>query len=327
MRILKRREKKMEKKILIVLLAITTILSIDANLYGASTESPKLTLTWGTGATGGGFFTYGAAVANVIRRHSNLQITTQTTGGSNANAKLLASKQVDMINYSLGDPGIIKVAPNAVLLYAATPYSQQFAVPKDFPYRSITEMKGKRLTVPVPGTGGYTTSKDVLDGLGLTFDDFKTSFLSLVDQTQAYKDNKVDIIGQIAPMPTPSWMDLPKSPRGLKIIGLTEEEIVKVRAKYPEYVPMEIPAGIYEGIKESKKTVGLWFRLIATRDFPEAAAYWIAKVMHENYKEMVIGTAQAKMSTAQNTIQLSTVGKLKLHPGVARYFKEVGLLK
>lgn len=285
------------------------------------------TLIMGTGSTGTGLYGMGASISNAIRHNSNFQVTAQTTGGTPANINLLATDQVDMIIVSGGDQDVLKEIPDACLLYVATPYAIQFGMEPGSAYTSIESMKGCRLAVPVPGTGGYTSTENVFDALGVSFDDFKTSFMAVADSDQAFKDGKVDVMGQISSIPHPGWLEISTTGKGIDIYQFSDEELSKIAEKYPDYTPTVVPAGTYKGQDKDIQTLGLWARIICTADLSEEQAYEIAKVMDQNHEEVVQGFGQLKDATVENTIAVSEKSSIPLHPGVVKYFKEIGAMK
>ena len=310
--------------------------SSDTSSPDASSETPGgdgpsstegLSLVMGTGGTGTGLYGMGASISNAIRHNTNFQVTAQTTGGTPANINLLATDQVDMVIVSGGDQEVLEQIPDAQLLFVATPYAIQFAMQPGSTYSSIEDMKGCRLAVPVPGTGGYTSTEAVLDALGLTFEDFDTSFMAVSDADQAFKDGKTDVTGQISSIPHPTWLEISLTGRGIDIYQFTEEEMDTIMEKYPDYQPTVIPAGTYEGQEEDIQTLGLWARLICRSDMSEELAYSIAKVMHENHEEVVNGFGQLADATVENTIAAAESGSIPLHPGVVKYFQEIGAME
>jgi TRAP-type uncharacterized transport system substrate-binding protein len=64
--------------------------------------------------------------------------------------------------------------------------------------------------------------------------------------------------------------------------------------------------------------------MVCRADFPEEAAYQIAKALTEHHKDLLAVMVAAKASTPENTIKQSI---LPLHPGAEKYFREKGYLK
>jgi len=64
--------------------------------------------------------------------------------------------------------------------------------------------------------------------------------------------------------------------------------------------------------------------MVCRADFPEEAAYQIAKALTEHHKDLVAVMVAAKHSTPENTLKQAII---PLHPGAERYFRETGFLK
>jgi hypothetical protein len=65
------------------------------------------------------------------------------------------------------------------------------------------------------------------------------------------------------------------------LLGLSDDQIKKINAKYPFLQPLTIPAESYPGQAESLQTVGSFSFLLARPDLPEALAYRLTKAIHK----------------------------------------------
>jgi hypothetical protein len=81
-------------------------------------------------------------------------------------------------------------------------------------------------------------------------------------------------------------------------------------------------AGSFPGQDAAIPSVGSWSFVMARPGLDEAVAYRIAKALHAQEKA---GNPPQQLAdtTAENT--LATAPRERLHPGVARYFREAGL--
>lgn len=317
--------KKTMVRLFILALALAMLTATAVSATVESTTS-GLSLNMGTGGTGQGLYAMGVSISNAIRHNTDFQVTAQTTAGSVANVALLSQDEVDLIIVSSGDGDILASVPDAQLLFVAAPYAIQFGMLPENDYPSIEAMKGTRFAVPTPGTGGFTSTKAVFDALGYSFDDFKTSYMSVADASEAFKDGKLDVMGQISTIPHPGWYEISVTGRGVNIYQFTENEMKTVMEKSGDYSPVVIPAGTYGNQDKDINTLGIWGRVVCTADMPDEVAYAIVKVMVENYDELVQGYGQMKDATIENTIELSKTSAIPLHPGAVKYFEEIGAL-
>jgi TRAP transporter TAXI family solute receptor len=210
------------------------------------------------------------------------------------------------------------------VLYAQFPAGMQIAVPKDFPGASIQELKGKRVSFGPPGSSSYLNSSLILPAIGLKFEDFKAVHLTTTESIAAIKDRSIVAYFMFTGFPAAAYIDLETHPVGLKLIPFSKDEISKVSTKYPYLSELIIPKYTYSSIGIDIPTVGAWDTLCVRSDFPEDLAYRIVKLMSEKNEELVKIHSAAKWSTAENTVKGSPI---PLHPGAAKYFKEIGLIK
>ena len=124
----------------------------------------------------------------------------------------------------------------------------------------------------------------------------------------------------------PGFMELAKSPSGVRFIAPTAEEITRMRAKHALLKPMTIPAGSYPGQTTPINSLGSWSFVLTRLDLDDETAYRLARALHGAESAFCKRLAQACETTAANT--LAAVPDVALiHPGVMKYFREIGVAK
>ena len=96
--------------------------------------------------------------------------------------------------------------------------------------------------------------------------------------------------------------------------------------KHPFLRTLVVPAGTYPGQDAAITSVGSWSFVMVRPDLDEAVAYQLAKALHAAEADLARRLPVAAETTARNTIVAVPHPEL-LHPGVARYFREAGLMK
>ena len=71
--------------------------------------------------------------------------------------------------------------------------------------------------------------------------------------------------------------------------------------------------------------MGSWSFVLARPTLPDDVAYRLARALHRGEAALAQRLEQARETTAANTLAATPRPEL-LHPGVARYFREAGLL-
>ena len=85
-----------------------------------------------------------------------------------------------------------------------------------------------------------------------------------------------------------------------------------------------IPAGTYEGQTADVQTAAIPNFLVSHSGVSDDLAYQMTKALYDNLDTMYAAHNAAKAIKRENAIKGMPV---PLHPGAARYYKEVGLMK
>ena len=293
----------------------------------------KTTISLGTATPGGGFPLYGNAFAEVLNEADPmLSIEPRNTKGSTENIPLLEAGQLD-IALSTGEPayeafaGIGRPRTNLKILTAMYSSPGMFVVRADSPYKSIRDLVGRPVAFGARGSGLVILSRYVLDGLGLKQDeDFQSVYLDRAgDGPAMVQDGRVAALWG-AGIGWPGFATMAASPGGARFIAPDAEEIARIRAKHTFLKPLTVPAGSYPNQNASINSVGSWSFVLAREDLPDDVAYRLARTLHGAESALCKKLAQACETTAANTIAAAPSPEL-IHPGVLKYFREIGVAK
>ena len=293
----------------------------------------KTTISLGTATPGGGFPLYGNAFAEVLNEADpTLSIEPRNTKGSTENIPLLEAGQLD-IALVTGEPayeafaGIGRPRTNLKILTAMYSSPGMFVVRADSPYKSIHDLVGKPVAFGARGSGLVILSRYVLDGLGLKQDeDFQSVYLDRAgDGPAMVQDGRVAALWG-AGIGWPGFTAMAASPGGARFIAPDADEIARIRAKHSFLKPLSVPAGSYPNQHISINSVGSWSFVLARESLPDDVAYRLARTLHGAESALCKKLAQACETTAANTIAAAPSLEL-IHPGVLKYFREIGVVK
>ncbi|MFH1759488.1 MAG: TAXI family TRAP transporter solute-binding subunit, partial [bacterium] len=276
------------------------------------------------------------ATAILNKNLNDIEITAIPTKGTTENMKYVGSKEA-VIGAGGGSTayqayyglGAWKGKPLKTLrvIYAMYPDAWQIYLPKNSTVNTLSDLKGKRVNLQTPGSGGYTINHTHLRSLGIDPKaEYKAFYLSTTEAIQALKEDRIDCTLFAGGPGGAAGIELANSRVGLKLISLTDEEIKKIRAVEPDQGEVIVDAGSYSGVDYDIKTVGGMTALLAHIDVPENVIYNIVKVLEENHGQLVKAISIAKSSTAKNTVKAYD-NVIPFHPGAVKYFKEIGLIK
>jgi len=293
----------------------------------------KTTISLGTATPGGGFPLYGNAFAEVMNdADKTLAIEPRNTKGSNENIPLLEAGQLDLALVA-GEPsyeafmGIGRPRTRLKILTAMYSSPGMFVVRADSPYKTIRDLVDKPVAFGAKGSGLPILSRYVLDGLGLKQDDdFQSIYLDrAADGPTMVLDGRVAALWG-AGIGWPGFATMAASPGGARFIAPDAGEIARIRAKHTFLKPLTVPAGSYPNQNAPIDALGSWSFVLARENLPDDVAYRLARSLHGAESTLCKKLAQACETTAANTIAAAPGPEL-IHPGVLKYFREIGVAK
>jgi uncharacterized protein len=314
-----------------VLLA-TSASAQDAGNAAQATDH-KTTISLGTATKGGGFPPYGDAFAAAIAETDpTLSILPRNTKGSSENIPMLEADQLDLglvagESFYQAVQGIGRPRANLRILTAIYSTAGVFAVRGDSPYRTIQDLVGKTVAFGAKGSGIPILSRYMLDGIGLKQDeDFKAIYLDHAGEAPPMVlDGRAAALWG-AGIGYPGFIELAETPAGIRFIAPDAGEIARMAAKHSFLKPLTLPAGSYPGQTTPIHSMGSWSFVLARVDLDDEVAYRLAKALHSAEGAFCKKLSQACETTAANTVAAVPDVNL-IHPGVLKYFREIGVMK
>lgn len=281
-----------------------------------------VTLILGTATPGGGFPVYGDAFAEMVNAQDpSLAIKTQNTKGSAENVPLLEAAKLDL-GLVAGEIATAALAkPGTRLRIVTAMYSSpgMFAVRGDSTVRTITDLRGQTVVLGTQGSGLTVMGRSVLEVLGVAV---KPIYLEKAADGPAMVLDGRAVALWGAGIGWPGFTAMSKA--GGRFIAPNEDEIAAILAKNPALKALTMPAGSYPGQDAPLRTVGSWSFVVAKPELSAEIGYKLARAIHGAEAPLAARLAQARETTMRNTRDAAPTPEL-LHPGVARYLKEIGL--
>lgn len=285
-----------------------------------------------TGGTGGVYYIYGGAIAEVLTKHlQGVNAVAEVTSASVDNILLLSDGKAELA-FSLADTVFLAVqgqkpfdGPQPVKALAVLYNNFNHLVTREGSgIESVADLKGKRVSIGSPGSGTEVTARRILEAYGLDPDkDIQPDFLGVQESADALRDGRIDAFFWSGGYPTGAVSDLANTPGfDLKIIPLGDAVDDLVNKYGAIYVEDSFPAGAYSGdVKEETPTVAVPNYLLVPADMDEELAYNIIKTLFDHKDELVAVHPAAEDLTLENAVSGKVV---EYHPGAIRYYKEKG---
>lgn len=287
-------------------------------------------LTFTTGGSSGTYYAFGNVLAQYITNNSDVAVTAVAGNGSADNIDKLEMEvaqlgfvQSDVANYAYNGIKFEQYEGMPVDCFTAIAalYTETVQlVTCDPSIKSMTDLRGKSVSIGAIGSGVYFNALDFLAAYGMTEEDIDPQYLSFGDSAEALKDGKVVAAFVVAGAPTPAVTDLSTSKQSY-LVSLDDAAVAKLIEINPSYTKSVIPAGTYSGIDEDIITVGIKATIIANGQVTDEEAYTIVSTIFEN-KDAI---AEAHAKGLELDLEYASTCGLPYHPGAAKYFAEKGL--
>ncbi len=256
----------------------------------------------------------------------------QSSGGSVANVRALASGEIetgivqaDVAAWAFqgervfaGDESV-KVVRAVASLY---PEKFQIVTRRDANIRSVSDLRGKRISIDEIGSGSLMVMRIVLDAYGLSEKDMYPLYLK-----PNFTDDKM-VKGELQGFVVMAGIPMEAAQRvadiGLFFVPIDREIALRINAKFPYLVPGEIPAGAYPGVPDTP-TLQVHALLVVSSAIPEDLVYQLtASLWSERTLSLLKGGhPQGKAITLKTALQGISI---PLHPGAERFYREHGIV-
>ena len=310
---------------------VSTLLLVTAMMLASCSKNAKKDYILATGGTGGTYYPFGGAIANIWNtKIENMNVTAQATGASAENLRLInkgeaeyAIVQNDVMDYAYNGTDLFAGEKLANIMTIGTLYPEvvQIAVSKDSGIKSIADFKGKRISVGDAGSGVEFNAKQIMEGYGLTFDDIKKSNLSFKESAEGIQNGTLDGCFVTAGVPNAALQELAFT-AGLTLVPVDGEAAKKICEKYGYYTQTTIPGGTYKGTDDDTPALAIKATLAVSSKLDEQTVYQMTKALFENLDELATAHAKGKEVSAKAAV---TGVSVPFHPGAKKYFKEIGL--
>ena len=310
---------------------VTTLLA--AISIGDAVAQVKTRLSIATGGTGGVYYPLGGGLAALISKHlPGVEATAEVTTASVDNMKLLHADKVALTltqsdialdAYQGQMKGFSEKVGVRTISALYSNYMHIVALDGSG-IKTITDLRGKRVSTGAPGSGTEVKGLRVLEAYGITPKDLKSQDrLGASESAAAMKDRRIEAFIWDGGLPTAAILDLGATP-GIKIQLIGHGDgVAKMVSKYgPVYFVGTIPKGTYGGMETDVQVAALTNLLTVHERMDESLAYQITKLLHERTADLVAVHQAAKEITPKSAVVGSPV---PFHPGAIRYYKEKGI--
>ncbi len=319
-----------------------------ATVLAASTSADEIRyFRIGTGGTAGTYFPVGTLIAKGLSGAGigqtcapgeecgvpGLLAVAQTSNGSVSNVKAIADgeleaglAQADVVDWAyrgieiFTGQGRIERLRAVATLY---PESLQVVARRDAGIETMGDLRGKRISLDEPGSGTLVDARIVLHAYALSESDLDPEYIKPDLALDKMLKNEIDGFFIVAGFPTASVVEA-ASALDIRLVPIGEPRASEIQDATGFLIKGTIPVGTYRGVPATA-TLQVAAQLVVDRDLDEALIYRITKALWSERTRQLLHTGHPKGSSIRLDAALRGV-TIPLHPGAARYYREIGLL-
>jgi hypothetical protein len=309
---------------------LAATLAFAALPCGASAQGqPPPQLTIFTGPQGGSWYAMGGGVARIFQE-AGVRTSSEVGGGVSNLAVVSAGRGEMGFTMSVVPPTAARgEAPfrapitNLRSVGMIGPNHVHIVVAADSGVQSIADLRGRPFASQPVGNVTTEAFRLALQAAGMREED-----LQLTRGGQGYgasqmKDRRIVGFTATTLAPSPAFLEVAQS-LDVRFLPIDGDLRARMRQLNPGFRDGELPAGLYRGQVAAVPTVVTDQLIFVRAEMPDAQAYWIARTIAQNIERL--RGVHVSLANLQIADFAQTSG-LEFHPGVARYWREAGLLR
>ena len=320
----------------LTVLAASAALALSVSVANADNKDYVLN----TASTGGTYHPVGTAISTLSKikllPKQKFSLTAVNSAGSGANVQAMSAGTADFailqgLYGSYAATGTGPVTAKQENMRSVTMLWQnveQFVVANEYAktgtMADILALKGKKVGMGKQNSGTLGSNKVLLSGLGLDMEkDFDLMYAGYGPTADAMANGQAVGAGIPSGPPTGAITKLMAANQGkFTILDVTAEQAEKMNSGRNLWTPYTIAAGTYPGQEKDINTIAQPNFLAVNANVDEEHVYLLTKTIFENLPFL---QAIHKATKAMDIKKAMGGLPVPLHPGAARYYKEMGL--
>ena len=285
-----------------------------------------------TGGTSGIYYPLGVALGKIYGdKITGVKTQVQATKASVENLILLEQGK-GQIAFALGDSlkaawdgdedaGFKTKLGKLRAIGAIYPGYIQLVATRESGIRTVTDLKGKSLSVGAPKSGTELNTRAILKAAGMSYADIgKVDYLPFAESVDLMKNRQLAATLQTAGLGVASLRDL-SATTDVTVVSVPKSIVDKMGRPF---MSVKIPANTYKGQDKDVETAGVANYLVTHADVSDELVYQMTRLVFESQNELGAAHAVGKEIRLENAMAGVPI---PLHPGAQRYFRERGLSK
>jgi TRAP transporter TAXI family solute receptor len=293
--------------------------------------SPAQDIVILTGGTSGVYYPLGLALQKIFERDlPNAKVSVISTQATVENLNLLqqgkgqlALAQGDILTDAWkGNPeaGFPSSRTKIRLIGAAFPNYIHIIARRDANIASVKDLRGKVVSVGAARSGNKLNARALFDAADMSYADLlQVEYLAYGESVELMAKQQLDAAIISAGLGVAA-VNQAVSQMPIVFVPIQRDLIDKTRNMF---FAAAIPANSYQTQTSEVPTAALNNFFVTTSDASEETVYRITKAIFSNVKELQAVHPAARVISSEKAL---VVRPIDIHPGAARYFREMNLL-
>ncbi len=332
---------KISKRNLIKGMGAALALSTAVGAAGLVQADEKRAYVLATASTGGTYYPVGVALATLakvkLEPQYQLSMSAINSAGSGENVKLLRENEAQFaILQGLygawawnGEGEVAQAGPQKQLRSVTMLWQnvEQFVVKSKYAQTGtisdLSALQEQKFSIGKKNSGTEGSGLTIMSNLGMNPDGFSMAYMGYGASADALQNGTIDGMNIPSGVPT-SAITRAYAALGsdITVLDFTDEQIQQANGAYQLWTRFVIPANTYPGQTKAINTMAQPNFLAVRDDIAEEDVYLLTKTIYENLP-FLNGIHKA---TKDMALEKAIAGlPLPLHPGAARYYREVGV--
>lgn len=322
------------------------LLLFGASLLGDAADFRLFRI--GTGGVGGTYYPVGTLIARAVSGSADadscpepgqcgvqgLLAVAQSANGSVANVKAIGTgllesgfAQSDVAYWAYSGTGVFASSDSYSDLRAIAglyPETIHIVARRDASIRSVSDLRGKHVSLDEPGSGTLVDARLILGAYGLSEADIEPEYIKPTLAGERIRNGTLDAFFIVAGYPVTSIRELSWS-TDIVIVPVDGPARDRLIQDYPFLSSQSIPGGLYQGVGTTP-SVGVQAVWVTRSDIDDRTIYDITRSLWSESSRNLLDAGHEKARAITLERALDGVA-IPLHSGARRFYEEVGLLR
>ncbi len=280
---------------------------------------PTVQIRIATGSPTAVYYAFGQSLATILNRElPNVEAEVLVTAASAENIQLVSAGAAEL-GFTQADalPTVAATPPTMAAVARVYDDLLHLITTPTSGIRTLTDLRGRRVSVGAPGSGTEITTSRLLDVAQLGGDAVRRERLGLDDSVTALRAGQIDAFFFSGGLPVGAVATL-AAQRGVQLVDLGEWS-TPLRAQHPGfYVSRDVPRSVY-GV-DPVTTVANPNYLIVRADLPAGLVRDLTRLLMERREELASAHPAAGRMSPRSAINTTP---LPLHPGAVVWYNAV----